>query len=335
MDKYDKEKMKFIEDQVKILASQYDKLDIFNRQNNPYLQYKDTYYKTKEYQEIQTKKEWWQDHILQLLQDQNTYKIILFKDRDIKENNDMILFILISLYFEIPIAYEFHHLYYKQLELNREYLEKRDKTAKYLKNIKKEMEDNIYSYFNLLCTTQEGQEKIEPPLQLTFNRMFNAIDTTIDTINTYNLFSTNDVYYWGNSLWTRNLTDKTGLRQLVLRYSALLQDLMYHGKYKNYNKSSYQLLDYIMPYDDEGINMIYDLTQDEVYKVIKDISIYSERDYMYVFEGYQRYTKSDDSNAITPYINKWKENNLSYEIFIQVYIELIDLYEDDRDELVR
>ena len=335
MDKYDKEKMKFIEDQVKNLASQYDKLDIFNRQNNPYLQYKDTYCKTKEYQEIQTKKVWWQNHILQLLQDQNTYKIILFKDRDIKENNDMILFILISLYFEIPIAYEFHHLYYKQLELNREYLEKRDKTAKYLKNVKKEMEDNIYSYFNLLCITQEGQEEIEPPLQLTFNRMFNAIDTTIDTINTYNLFSTNDVYYWGNSLWTRNLTDKTGLRQLVLRYSALLQDLMYHSKYKNYNKSSYQLLDYIMPYDDEGINMIYDLTQDEVYKVIKDISIYSERDYMYIFEGYQRYTKSDDSNAITPYINKWKENNLSYEIFIQVYIELIDLYEDVRDELVR
>ena len=144
MDKYDKEKMKFIEDQVKILASQYDKLDIFNRQNNPYLQYKDTCYKTKEYQKIQTKKVWWQDHILQLLQDKNTYKIILFKDRDIKENNDMILFILISLYFEIPIAYEFHHMYHKLKELDKEYLTKRNKAMAHLKNVRQEIE-NKYS----------------------------------------------------------------------------------------------------------------------------------------------------------------------------------------------
>ena len=144
MERYTKEESEFLKKEVERLSKKYPKLDIFNRQNNPYLQYKDTCYKTKEYQKIQTKKVWWQDHILQLLQDKNTYKIILFKDRDIKENNDMILFILISLYFEIPIAYEFHHMYHKLKELDKEYLTKRNKAMAHLKNVRQEIE-NKYS----------------------------------------------------------------------------------------------------------------------------------------------------------------------------------------------
>ena len=334
MDKYDKEKMKFIEDQVKILASQYDKLDIFNRQNNPYLQYKDKFHKTKEYKEIQDKKVWWQDHILQLLQDKNTYKMIVFKDRDIKENNDMILFILISLYFEIPTAYEFHHMYHKLKDLDKEYLSKRNKAMAHLKNVRQEIENNIYPYINLKSGSYKSQEDLDPILQIQLNRMYSTMDDVIytlgfinnDEIEDHHYVNTMDYGYQHNAIWTRNLLDKTGLRQTVLRQIALLLDLIYHKQGKAFNKPSYQLLEFVMPYDDQGINMIYDLTQDEVYKIIKGISYYNEmRGYSHAFEGYHRYYLNKYQDSIEPYIKQWENNNLSNQVFNKIIEELIEI----------
>lgn len=265
-----------------------------------------------------------------------TYKVILFKDRSPQENHDIILFILIMLYFEVPVAYKYHHFYYKYRELNRKYNRKRDKMASYLRNIKKEMKNNVYTFFNLLNNTYKSQKDIEPTLQLVFNQLFRSIDTVIYIIKTYDICSVGDIWFIINNLWTRNLTDKTGLRQLVLRIIAFLQDLIYHGQYKNYNKTSYELLKYIMPLDNQGNSMLYDLTQEEVYKVIKGITYYTcYKDYFYVFEGYKEYRQSKVKDPIDKYVKLWEKNNLSFPVFNKIYQEYIEKEQSEPDDYIK
>ncbi|MGL5955813.1 MAG: hypothetical protein ACRC0X_04310 [Brevinema sp.] len=332
MKEYTKEEHEFIDREFEKLSKNYPELNIFNRNRNPYLLYKDSFETTKEYKEIQDKKEWWQNHIVKLLE--NRKELILFKDRDSKENRDILLFILISLYFEVPIAYEFHHMYNKLKELDKEYLAKRNKTMNTLKNLRQEIIDNIYPYLNLKTSTKNRQKELEMMCRIQFNRMYSIINETYeflsflnnDEIEDFHYVNTMNYSYQYNEVWTRKLRDKTGLRQIVLRQIAVLLDLIYHGKYTAFNKPSYLLLDYIMPCDEQNESMMYGFTQEEVYKVIKGISYYDDyKNYSHVFEGYKRYYQNNGKSKIDSYIQEWKGNNLSYSILDKIILELIDI----------
>lgn len=73
MDRISKEKMEFVKEQINKMAAQFQPLEIFCRENNPYLRYKDNFFTTKKYKELKNKKEWWENHILGLLSLRKTY----------------------------------------------------------------------------------------------------------------------------------------------------------------------------------------------------------------------------------------------------------------------
>ena len=331
MKKFSKEEDEFLTNEIHRLSKQYPTLDIFNRKNNPYLVFKGQVETTKEYKEIQNKKEWWQNHILKILE--QSKPITLFTDRNEKENYDILLFVLISLYFEIPIAYEFHYMYNKLKELDKEYLPRKNKAIDLLDNVREEIERNIYPYLNLRISTKKSQKEHEKFLRISLNRLYRTIDEATETIKfitnhdqDFKYINTMNFSYNYNEVWTRNLLDKTGLRQIVLRQIALLLDLIYHEQYKAFNKPSYQLLESVMPYDNNEISMMHNLTQEDVYKIIKGISYYDDyKNYSHAFEGFTRYYKNNETSLIEPHIKQWEENQLSYQVFNKVIQELIEI----------
>jgi len=284
----------------------------------------------------------WEDHIFSLLDSKFYQKIdvTMFDKLELSDSiepskrdsfyQDLVLFILLTLYFEIPYTfllkdkYDYYQDYYKQ---------KRKKTSELVKDIQ-EIQGRIKELVpslkrinlsdrnttkehinNLLLNYQNNSDEISHLLSNTSNTVY-----ILDNKFTYDLLV----------LKSRKLKSKTGIRDLSLRYIMLILQMSFFNVSRPLYEVAYKLLDMILPNDKENNSMMYSMTLDDIPKYIKDnIKQYKQDQKLYKHEflglknhipyipedrqDLDEYTERNNTNTrINPYLMEWKENSVMF-----------------------
>lgn len=294
-----------------------------------------TPYQHSDYEKIKA----WKRHILKLIKNPETYKMgIKFVDdkTNLSENSkefshDFILFVLIVLYCEIPYNITAYHWVYG----NQKLIRKRDKEkTKLIKDIR-EICKQVYNFLPDMQSMSTydfhspQSKKVAENLKSlfdTFQQQAQDFTAILEKPLRYR-YVTNFKYEKRlNNLLSREMTSKTGIRNLTLRYVFFCFDLkpknlMYEIVYLWTNK--------FLPKDE----MMYYLTAFEASKYLKTINPDEPNKYAYAFLGLnllwdqffealefdefhnRRKTDNDKIPEIIFYIRKWISNKRTFLIY--------------------
>ena len=278
----------------------------------------------------------WEDHIFSLLDSKFYQKIdiSIFDKLVLSESiepskrdsfyQDLVLFILLTLYLEIPYTfmlkdkYDYYQDYYKQ---------KRKKTSKLIKDIQA-IQERIKELIPSLSDHKTTKEHINNLLQNYQNNSDEISHLLSNTsFNLYNMY--NESTYDSLILKSRKLKSKTGIRDLSLRYIILILQMSFFNVSRPLYEVAYKLLDMILPND-----MMYSMTLDDIPKYIKDnIKQYKQDQKLYKHEflglknhipyipknrqDLDEHTEKNNTNMrINPYLMECIENNIVFEYYL-------------------
>ena len=264
----------------------------------------------------------WEKHFTKFINQKTLYKefMCFFENNyDLKNRetvvSDLVLFLLIVLYFEIPFVYMYHFDTQENVKEGNK-LEKEKK--RFIIRLQDSLNDidkyRMFIYANQKHKDYKYNDEAHFHTEKIINNYKDSLKDVIQNLREFeNKYSLEMYGKKENFLFSRELDSKTGIRNLCMRYIVLCMQIV--GIYKA-NRDTYQFIyDFlyrVLP--KEYQKDMYDLSIDDIPKYIKSINIQDEtQSYKYTFCGLQEF---DEHPKILKKIIKLIFGKMSYDKFI-------------------